>query len=323
MVTSDIIKNNLNNCITDTSFLNLPGFRKGKVRDSFDLGDQLVLITTDRQSAFDRILASVPFKGQVLNQISAFWFDKTEHIANNHIISIPDPNVTIAKKCRVFPVEFTVRGYLTGSTSTSVWPLYSKGIREVCGCILPDGMVRNQKFDNPVLTPTTKSDIHDEPISAKEIVSKGIIDQRTWEKLEEIAIELFKFGTAFAEERGLILVDTKYELGMDENGEIIIVDEIHTPDSSRYWLKESYHSRMKEGLEPENIDKEYLRLWFKEHCDPYKDEVLPEATEELVTELSLRYIKLYEMITGVNFEIPGDIAVSERIRRNLEKAVGI
>lgn len=313
----ETIERNLHNCLDDSSFLNLPGFRQGKVRDSFDLGDRLLLVTTDRQSAFDRILAQVPFKGQVLNQVSAFWFEKTAHIVRNHVLSIPDPNVLIAKKCRVFPIEFVVRGYLTGSTDTSAWTLYAKGERSICGNRLPDGMVKNQKFEKPILTPTTKSEAHDESISAEEIVRRGIIDGETWRRLEEIVFKLFDYGTELASRNGLILVDTKYELGVDEQGEIVLIDEIHTPDSSRYWIKDSYKERMQKGLEPENIDKEFLRLWFREHCDPYKDEKLPQAPRELVTELSLRYIRLYEMITGKEFETDESMPVKERIRKNL------
>ena len=321
MIGKEIIKKQLNNCLDDTSFLNYPGMRKGKVRDTYDLGDKLLLITTDRQSAFDRVLANIPFKGQVLNQISEFWFKKSSHIVKNHIISIPDPNVTLATKCKVFPIEFVVRGYLTGSTDTSAWMLYSKGVRNICGNILEQGMVKNQKFDKPILTPTTKSDAHDEPISAEQIIDRNLIDEKTWNKLQSIVFALFEEGTRIADSHGLILVDTKYELGTDENGEFVLIDEVHTPDSSRYWLKESYQSRFAENKEPENVDKEFLRLWFKAHCDPYKDKVLPKAPDDLVVELSSRYITLYEMITGSEFRTD-DIPVKERISKNL-KAAGI
>lgn len=320
MVSKETIVKHLDLCLNDTSFLNIPGQKKGKVRDSYDLGDRLMLITTDRQSAFDRVLANIPFKGQVLNQVSAFWFEKTRHIVKNHVLSLPDPNVTIATKCTVFPIEFVVRGYLTGSTDTSAWTQYAKGIRNICGNELPEGMVKNQKFDKPILTPTTKSDAHDESISAEEIISRGIIDESTWKKLESIAFNLFNFGRAVAEKNGLILVDTKYELGTDASGDIVLIDEIHTPDSSRYWIEATYMERFLTNKEPENIDKEFLRLWFKDHCDPYNDKVLPEAPVELVTELSHRYIRLYEMITGEKFEIDENIAVKERMLKNLSNA---
>jgi len=319
MISREIIRSNLDNCLADTSFLDLPNLRKGKVRDSFDLGDKLVLITTDRQSAFDRILAEVPFKGQVLNQVSAFWFENTRDIVPNHVIDVPDPNVTIGKKCTVFPIEFVVRGYITGSTSTSAWTQYSKGVRTICGNVLPDGMVKNQKFEKPILTPTTKAEEHDESISAQEVVERGIIDKATWDRLVDIVFRLFARGSGIAARNGLILVDTKYELGTDASGRITLIDEIHTPDSSRYWLADSYPQRFAEGKEPENIDKEFLRLWFTQHCDPYNDPTLPQAPAELVTELSSRYIRLYEMITGRDFAVDTGLPIEERLRKNLAK----
>ena len=317
MISKDIISAALDNCLENTDFLELPNPRRGKVRDTFDCGDKLVLVTTDRQSAFDRILASIPFKGQVLNQVSAFWFENTKDIVKNHVIDIPDPNVTVGKKCTVFPIEFVVRGYLTGSTDTSAWTQYAAGSRNICGNILPDGMEKNQKFDKPILTPTTKAEDHDESISAEEIVNQDIIDQETWQKLENIAFGLFARGTEIAAKNGLILVDTKYEIGQDENGEITLIDEIHTPDSSRYWLADSYKERISKGLEPENIDKEFLRLWFRDNCDPYNDPVLPAAPADLVIELSTRYIKLYEMITGNEFQVDADSPITERLKTNL------
>lgn len=322
MVSKEIIAQHLSNCLDDTSFLGIKGMRKGKVRDTYDLGNSLMLITTDRQSAFDRILASIPFKGQVLNEVSKFWFDSTSHIVRNHVISVPDPNVTIAVKCKVFPVEFVVRGYLTGSTDTSAWTLYSKGARNICGYVLPEGMVKNQKFERPILTPTTKSEEHDESISAEEIVSRGIIDENTWKKLESVVFALFDFGSRLAARNGLILVDTKYELGIDTEGNIVLIDEIHTPDSSRYWIESTYQERFSKGEEPENIDKEFLRLWFRKNCDPYKDKVLPKAPDDLVIELSSRYIQLYEKITGSEFNPRTDVSIKDRLRSNL-RAAGI
>jgi phosphoribosylaminoimidazole-succinocarboxamide synthase len=253
----------------------------------------------------------------VLNQVSAFWFEKTKDIVPNHVIDIPDPNVTVGRKCSVIPIEFVVRAYLTGSTDTSAWTLYSKGQRDICGNRLPEGMVKNQKLQEPILTPTTKSEDHDESISADEILRRAIVDPRTWERLTEIAFGLFARGSEIAESHGLILVDTKYELGIDKEGEITLVDEIHTPDSSRYWLAGSYGRLFAEGKEPENIDKEFLRLWFREHCDPYHDKELPPAPDELVIELSSRYIKLYEMITGLDFSIDTSKSIRERLRKNL------
>lgn len=292
--------------------------RSGKVRDQYDMGEKVVLITTDRQSAFDRVLASIPFKGQVLNLTSSWWFEETKHIIPNHVLEIPDPNVTIAEKCDVFPIEFVVRGYITGSTNTSLWTVYNHGDREYCGNVLPGGLVKNQKLDSNMLTPTTKEEHHDRPISPEEIISEGWMTQEEWNYCSEKALELFDFGQQKAAEHGLILVDTKYEMGRNADGKIVLIDEIHTPDSSRYWIRETYEERMASGLEPQSIDKEFLRLWFVDHCDPYSDKTLPEAPEELVVELSGRYIYLYETITGNRFPFPDSIKpVQERILENL------
>jgi phosphoribosylaminoimidazole-succinocarboxamide synthase len=272
----------------------------GKVRDVYLFNDFVVIITTDRQSAFDRNLASVPFKGRVLNLTSKWWFEQTAHIVPNHFIASPHPNITIGKKCSVFPIEFVVRGYLTGSTSTSIWVNYNSGMRRYCGHLLPDGMVKNQKLSENLLTPTTK-DEHDELISAEEIVSSGRMTLEDWSKCEKYSLELFKFSQAKALEKGFILVDTKYEFGKDSDGNIILIDELQTPDSSRYWIASSYEERLKEELEPENIDKEFLRKWYVANSNPYEDETLPEAPPDLVNELARRYILIYEVLTGNNF----------------------
>ncbi|MEC8839615.1 MAG: phosphoribosylaminoimidazolesuccinocarboxamide synthase [Candidatus Neomarinimicrobiota bacterium] len=311
----------LNNCLTETSFLK-GNKRTGKVRDQYDVGDKIVLITTDRQSAFDRVLASIPFKGQVLNQTSAWWFKKTEHIVANHLIEMPDPNVVIAKKCKVIPIEFVVRGYITGSTSTSLWTVYNSGDREYCGNKLPEGLIKNQKLDDNMLTPTTKEEHHDRPISPKDIIKEGWMTKEDWGFCSKIALDLFSFGQKVAAEHGMILVDTKYEMGVDESGDILLIDEIHTPDSSRYWIKNTYEQRIENGLEPENIDKEFLRLWFVDNCDPYNDDELPPAPNDLVVELSNRYIYLYETITGESFPMPvkGEL-IENRITNNLKEYI--
>ena len=313
----DIITNSLSNCLTSTSLEQCTCFR-GKVRDRYDLGKAFALITTDRQSAFDRILATIPFKGQVLNQTGAWWFEQTKDIIPNHVIDFLDPNVTIAKKCTPFPIEFVVRGFVTGSSSTSLWTIYEEGNREYCGIQFPDGMVKNQKLPKPVITPTTKEEEHDRAISPAEIIAEGWMEKEHWEYASKKAIDLFVRGQEISSKHGLILVDTKYEMGLDEKGEITLIDEIHTPDSSRYWIEESFQKRLNNQKEPENIDKEFLRLWFKEHCDPYNDEKLPDAPIELVTELSARYIHLYEVITGEKFSFP-DLTqnIEERIFNNL------
>ena len=317
----DRIFKELENTLKKTSLEK--GIKKtGKVRDQYEFDEKLVLITTDRQSAFDRVLASVPFKGQVLNLTSAWWFEKTKHIVKNHVVSVPDPNITVAKKCSVFPIEFVVRGYITGSTSTALWTVYKNGAREYCGNFLPENLAKNQKLDNIMLTPTTKEVDHDRPISPKEIVSEGWMSENDWNYCSQKALELFHFGQKQAKEHGMILVDTKYEMGKDKDGNIILIDEIHTPDSSRYWLSESYEDRMANNKEPENIDKEFLRLWFIDNCDPYKDSSLPDAPEELVVELSSRYIYLYETITGGLFPFPDSgKSIHDRINKNIEEYI--
>ena len=317
MINNEKIKQQIEFTLKTTNFPKLGKKYKGKVRDVYKDEEKLFLISTDRQSAFDRNLANIPFKGQVLTQTSAFWFEATKDIVDNHVIDIPDPNVVVCKQLTVFPVEMVVRGYITGVTSTSAWTAYEKGEREFCGNTLPEGLKKNQKFQSPILTPTTKSDEHDEKISAEEIVKQQLMTQEQWDFVADKALKLFQRGTEIAEKNGLILVDTKYEFGHDEQGNIFLIDEIHTPDSSRYWIKDSYEERFNSNQEPENIDKEFLRLWFKENCDPYKDKELPEAPQELIIELSKRYIQLFEMITGKQFNAEvGD--VKERIEKNLK-----
>ncbi len=314
------IRKALRNTLTETQ-IPLPGKKVGKVRDSYQAGESLVFVTTDRQSAFDRVIASVPFKGQVLNLVSAWWFERTRHIIGNHVIRIPDPQVTEAVTCTPFTIEFVMRGYLTGSTETSLWTRYNQGERTYCGITFPDGLTQHQKLDEPVITPTTK-EAHDRPISPEEIISEGWMTADEWEYCCAKAMELFIFGQETARKHGLILVDTKYEMGRNADGEILLIDEIHTPDSSRYWIADTYEQRLAEGKAPDNIDKEFLRLWFRDRCDPYHDEVLPEAPDHLIEELSFRYIQLYETITNEPF--PGcafpevTLPADQRIIRNLQ-----
>ena len=308
------------NILEKTNFENLGEKYVGKVRDVYNQKDRVVMISTDRYSAFDRNLALIPCKGQVLTQVSKFWFEQTKDIVQNHVIDFPDPNVVVAKKCTVLPVEMIVRGYITGVTGTALWTLYQKGERDFGDFVLPEGMKKNQKLDNPVLTPTTKFEIHDRPLTSRIILEQKMMTLEVWNKISDIALKLFARGQKIALEKGLILVDTKYEFGLTPHGEVMLIDEIHTPDSSRYWQASSYQERIEQGLEPENFDKEFLRLWFKDNCDPYKDEKLPEAPADMVTELSRRYIKIYEQITGNTFQTEtGDI--ESRIKNNLEKYV--
>ncbi|MBI4085970.1 MAG: phosphoribosylaminoimidazolesuccinocarboxamide synthase [Candidatus Liptonbacteria bacterium] len=311
------IENHINDVLEKTDFSELGERKQGKVRDVYVQDDKLILVATDRYSAFDRNLALIPFKGQVLTEISKFWFEKTENIIRNHILDFPDPNAMVVKKCDVVPVEVIVRGYISGVTATSTWTLYQKGERKFGGVTLPEGMKKNQKFAHPIITPTTKFEAHDRPLTKEEIVNSGMVNELLWKEIEEVAIKLFTRGQEIALQRGLILVDTKYEFGTDSEGKLMLIDEIHTPDSSRYWQAESYESRIAQGQEPENFDKEFLRIWFKEHCDPYKDGVLPEAPREMVVELSSRYIRIFEQLTGNEFGADFSIPVLERIRKNL------
>lgn len=312
-----IIKEHIGDVLRETDFKNIGNKKIGKVRDVYTLPDKIILISTDRHSSFDRIIAHIPFKGEVLNQISAFWFEKTKDIIQNHVISIPDPNVLIAKKCSPLPIECIVRGYITGVTDTSLWTHYKNGQRDFGNFVLGEGMKKNQKLDEPVFTPTTKSDEHDRPITPAEIVSEGMLTKEMTDEVEKTAIALFKRGQEIALTAGLILVDTKYEFGLDESGKLTLIDEIHTPDSSRYWKANSYDERFDKNEEPEYFDKEFLRLWFKDNCDPYKDAVIPDAPAELVAELSRRYIEIYETITGKPFEHDFNTPVIDRITNNL------
>ena len=312
------INENLTNTIQDTN-IGAPNKKVGKVRDAYFLDDKVIMISTDRQSAFDRVLAAIPYKGAVLNSVSAWWFKKTEHLFPNHLISTPDPNVSIVEKCTVFPVEFVVRGYITGTTDTSLWTVYNNGDREYCGNSLPEGLKKNDKLDKPMLTPTTKDKVHDRPVSREEIIDLGLMSAEDYDLAAKMSLDLFAFGQETAKKNGLILVDTKYEVGTDSKGNIKFVDEIHTPDSSRFWISSSYKERINSGQEPENIDKEFLRLWFAKNCDPYNDEVLPDAPDDLVSELSARYILLYELITGEKFIFPNLNNINKRITENIKE----
>lgn len=312
------IEQNIHRVLEGTNFTGLGEFRQGKVRDVYLQRDRIILISTDRYTAFDRQLAQIPFKGQVLTQVSKFWFDQTADIVPNHILDNSDPNVVVGKKCTVVPIEVVVRGFITGVTDTALWTLYSKGQRDFGNFTLPEGMKKNEKLLQPVLTPTTKSDEHDKPISPKEIVDAGWVKAEIWKQIEDFAMKLFTRGQEIALKQGLILVDTKYEFGLDTDGKVLLIDEIHTPDSSRYWQADSYEARIAAGQEPQNFDKEFLRLWFREHSDPYKDEVLPEAPVEMIAELSSRYIQIYEQITDKKFAMDLATSIEARIKKNLD-----
>jgi phosphoribosylaminoimidazole-succinocarboxamide synthase len=303
--------------LSGTNLKSLGERKVGKVRDIYIQPDKLILVASDRHSSFDRIIAHIPWKGQVLNQISAYWFEQTRDIVRNHLLSVPDPNVTVGKKCQLIPVEAVVRGYLTGITDTAIWTRYEKGQREFGGVKLPYGMSKNQKLPEPIFDPTTKEEGHDRALAPGEMIAEGYITKEQFEEMKKTALKLFRRGQEVAASRGLILVDTKYEFGTDGDT-LTLIDEIHTPDSSRYWKLGSYDERVKAGQEPEYFDKEFLRLWFWENCDPYKDAKLPEAPQELVDELSRRYIEMYETITGAKFQ-RGEAPIGARIEKNLEK----
>ncbi len=298
--------------------VDVPGFgekQTGKVRDIYQVDGKRVLITTDRVSAFDRVLGAIPYKGQVLNQLSLWWFNQTTDIVKNHVIESPDPNVTIAHEAESLPVEIIVRGYITGVTSTSLWTLYNNGERTPYGIPLPDGLEKDQALPTPIITPTTKAEggAHDEKLTRDEIISSGLVEESLYKQVEEVALALFKRGQEVADQAGLILVDTKYEFGL-LNGELILIDEIHTPDSSRYWIKETYGK----VDEPENFDKEYLRKWFKAQGYSGEGEI-PTMPTEFVVAVATRYIQAYEKLTGETFE-PGDLPADVRIRQALQTA---
>ncbi len=293
----------------------------GKVREVYDMGDSLLLVASDRYSAFDRILAVVPHKGELLTATSKWWFEQTSHIVPNHIISYPDPNVAWVKKYKVIPIEMIVRGYITGVTNTSLWHTYSAGQRDYGTFTLPDGLKKNDKLPEPVLTPTTKFEVHDRNLTPDEAVAEGLLSAETWAKLSKTALELFAFGQKTAATKGLLLVDTKYEFGIDDNGEIVLIDEIHTQDSSRYWYGETYAERIAAGDEPDNYDKEYMRLWFKTQFDPYAETEPPTAPDDVIAELVRRYTYVYEQLTGQKFVPTNDTDAASRIEANLLKAL--
>ncbi len=319
MIPIEKLKENVDFVLKDTNLINLGEKKKGKVRDIYTQSDKVILVSTDRHSSFDRLIAHIPCKGAVLTGTSHFWFEQTRDIVPNHIIDMPDANVVVVKRCQVIKVEAVVRGYLTGSTNTSIWTRYSNGERNFGGLVLPDGLKKNAKLPEPIFDPTTKEDEHDRALTVDELVAEGFATKELLTQLRDTALALFKRGQDISAEHGLILVDTKYEFGLDENGTLTLIDEIHTPDSSRYWKLGSYEERMASGAEPEYFDKEFLRLWFKDNCDPYNDPTLPEAPKDLIAELSRRYIEIYETMTGKEFTMDFTVPIEQRIQNNLKK----
>ncbi len=306
--------------LSDATIAELPNHYRGKVRDNYDLPDgSRIIIATDRISAFDIILACIPLKGHVLTQTARFWFDHTADICPNHVIAYPDPNVVVGQRLDILPVEIVVRGYLAGTTGTSILTMYKAGERNMYGITLPDGMRDNEKLPTPIITPTTKAfdGGHDAPLSEAEIIAQGLLTEPQWATLRTYALALFARGQDMAAERGLILADTKYEFGTDPSGRIVLADEIHTPDSSRYWIAASYPERFAAGEKPESFDKDFVRNWVTARCDPYTQPV-PEIPADVIAQTTEVYIRAYEMITGQTFVRPtDDEAPLTRIRRNL------
>ena len=302
--------------------INLPLSNKqtGKVREWYDLPDgKRLIVTTDRLSAFDRILAKVPYKGQVLNQLSAWWFELTKDIIANHLISTPDPNASIVTTVKPLPVEVVVRGYITGVTTTALWYRYSIGERNIYGYDFPEGLKKNQALPEPIITPTTKGGAtgHDERLTCAEVTEKGLLDEKTWNQVQAAALAIFKRGQEVTNKAGLILVDTKYEFGIAPDGSVMLIDEVHTPDSSRYWKADTYEERFNAGKEPENFDKEFVRIAYAEKG--YRgDGEIPFMPNELWAAASERYITIYEMLTGKTFEA-GEYPVEERFLKNLKE----
>jgi phosphoribosylaminoimidazole-succinocarboxamide synthase len=298
----------------------LPGLYRGKVRDNYDLPDgRRILVTSDRLSAFDRVLCCIPFKGQVLNGVARWAFEQTADVCPNHVLDYPDPNIVVGRRLEILPVEIVVRGYLAGTTSTSILTMYRAGRREMYGHRFPDGLADNQALGAPIVTPTSKAadGAHDEPLTSDEILARGLVSEAQWRQLCETALALFARGQALAAERGLILADTKYEFGVDAEGTLRLADEIHTPDSSRYWRADSYAQRLAAGEPPDSFDKDVIRSWVAARCDPYKEDV-PDIPPELIWKTALTYVEAHERITGRPFEPPAPAPpVHERVLATL------
>ena len=320
MISKNDLLKLLPNALDETN-LPLPERQSGKVRDWYSLTNgQRLIVTTDRLSAFDRVLMRVPFKGQVLNQLSAWWFEQTRDIIQNHIVSIPDPNAAIVKIAEPILVEVIVRGYITGVTSTALWYRYSLGERNIYGYDFPEGLQKNACLPEPIITPTTKGGLtgHDERLTCDEVVQHGLLDAKTWEQVQTAALAIFKRGQEIANKAGLILVDTKYEFGIALDGSVVLIDEVHTPDSSRFWKADTYQERFVAGKDPENFDKEFVRIAYADKG--YRgDGEIPPMPDELWVSASQRYIQIYEMLTGQAFEA-GAYSIEERLLTNLKNA---
>ncbi|MFW9784740.1 MAG: phosphoribosylaminoimidazolesuccinocarboxamide synthase [Candidatus Heimdallarchaeota archaeon] len=315
----EIIKKQLNLTLKETNLISLGELYRGKVRDNYIKDDKRVIVATDRLSAFDRVITTIPFKGQMLNQVSSFWFEETKTIFKNHIIDVPDPNVSVVHQCDTLPVEIIVRSYLTGS----MWRDYSKG-KPTSGIMPPKGMKKNQKFEEVIITPSTKAETgHDIYLSKEEILRQGMVEEEIYNQMESAALKLFNYGQKLCEKNGLILVDTKYEFGLKE-GELMVIDEIHTQDSSRFWILDTYNERFEAGENPDILDKEIFRGWLMDtypeifpNIKPEED--IPPISEDIKIELAKRYMRSYQKITGLEFK-PEVADVNQRIYENLKAA---
>jgi len=319
MIDEQTLRRGLDLTLEQSGLIELGELQRGKVRDSYvdPATGRRTIVVSDRISAFDVVLGTIPFKGQVLNGMAAHWFEASRQLHPNHLIDVPDPQVSVVQECRPFAVEMVVRGYLTGSSPTSLWTHYGRGERVYCGHRLPDGMREHQRLERPLVTPTTKAEAgqHDEPVSAQQVVDRGLCTAAQWEQLSVMCLEMFDFGTREAERRGLILVDTKYELGRGPSGAIFFIDEIHTPDSSRYWYAESYDEALERGTDPRPLDKDFLRRTLVSRG--YSGQgAAPTLDEQLRLETARRYVEIYEQVTGRAFE-PDTEPPTARIRRNL------
>jgi phosphoribosylaminoimidazole-succinocarboxamide synthase len=317
MIDARTLQEGLRRTLQATALPQLGRLERGKVRDSYVAGGRRVIVVTDRLSAFDRVLTTLPFKGQVLNRAAAFWFEKTKDVAPNHVLAVPDPAAMVVAECETIPVEMVVRAYLTGSTSTSIWTRYAAGDRVYCGSKLPDGMGRHQRLERPLLTPTTKAGAgeHDRLAGRDDLIAMGACDAGTFDALAEMALALFAAGTAHCARHGLLLVDTKYEFGRLPDGRIVVVDEVHTPDSSRFWVAADYEERIAAGGDPEALDKEYVRRWYA--AQGFRGDGAPPAIpDEVRLEAARRYIDAFERLTGEAF-VPDLEEPAARLARNL------
>ena len=318
MIDPEIFKTQLEKTLEETNFTNFGERYRGKVRDTYRSDGELILVTTDRISAFDHVLRQcIPFKGQVLNRTAAYFFEHTADVAPNHLIAVPDPNVTIAEFCEPVPIEFVVRGYLAGHA----WREYRAGRRRISGAAVPDDLQESSRLPSPLLTPATKAEEgHDEDISREEIIARGILEEGEFDQLETLALQLFMRGTKMAEERGLLLVDTKYEFGRKEDGSFVLIDEVHTPDSSRYYYSEGYTDRLNQGTPQKQLSKEFVREWLMDHDFQGKEgQRLPDLPDAFRIEIASRYIELFETLTGASFEPDTHPDPPERIREALQE----